>query len=131
MRKHTLLMFFLLIVSIFFLSCSKKDASDNTVMSVPDETIRVKIAPNQSYQLDLSNAGTVSISRQAIHFSVSETMVNNENGIPFYKYIPVTDFTGNDEVVLLSTKTEANNPSGNSAGCPGSSNTNNTSIGTR
>ena len=67
--------------------------------------------------MDLTSAGTVSISKQAIHFLVSEAGVNNETGTPVYKYIPATDFTGNDEVVLASTETVTNYSANNSGGC--------------
>jgi hypothetical protein len=80
--------------------------------------------------MDLSNAGTVSILRQAIHFSVSETIVNNENGSQVYKYIPAKDFTGNDEVLLLSNKSEESHSVSNSGGC-GNSSAYTTSIGTK
>jgi hypothetical protein len=130
MRRLILFPLFSLGWLVFFSSC-KKDPPDTMVISTPDQTINVKIAPNQSYQMDLTNAGTVSISRQAIHFIVSEAIVNNENGIPVYKYIPATDFTGNDEVVLLSTIPVVNYSAGNSGGCPGSNNTYSTSVSTK
>ena len=114
MKKTILLPFFLLAVLVFLSSC-KKESVSNTAASTPDETISVKITPNQSYQMDLANAGTVRISRQAIHFLVSEAR-NNETGTPVYKYIPATDFTGNDEVVLVSTKIVTNYSANNSSG---------------
>jgi len=95
------------------------------------ETITVKIAPNQPYQMDLTGAGTISVIRQAIHFSVSETIVNSENGTQVYKYIPAKDFTGNDEVELISNKTEQDHSASNSGGSCGSSNSYTTSIGTK
>jgi hypothetical protein len=127
MRKLTLLPFFLLGVMVFSLSC-KKESHDMIPLSAPGETLNVKIAPNQSYQLDLADAGTVSISRQAIHFLVSDATANNENGALVYKYIPATDFTGNDEVVLLATKTVVNYTTSNNGGCPASGNGYTTSV---
>lgn len=117
MKKTILLPFFLLAALVFLSSC-KKESVSNTAAPTPDETINVKITPNQSYQMDLTNAGTVSISRQAIHFLLSEARLNSETGAPVYKYVPATDFTGNDEVVLVSTKTVTNySASSNSGGC--------------
>ena len=116
MRKISLLPLFLPAVLVFFSSC-KKESIYNTPASTPDETISVKIAPNQLYLMDLTGAATVSISRQAIHFLVSEAEVNTETGTPVYKYIPATDFIGNDEVVLVSTKTVTNYSANNSGGC--------------
>jgi hypothetical protein len=121
MRKIILFPLFLLGVLIVSPSC-KKESHDKMVLSVPDETVNVKIAPNQSYKMDLADAGTVIISRQATHFLVSEAGVNNESNTLAYKYIPATDFTGNDEVVLLSTKTVTGNYANNSGGCSGGNN---------
>jgi hypothetical protein len=118
MRKINLLLLFLPGVLVFYPSC-KKESHDIMVISTPDETISVKIASNQPYQMDLTDAGIVSISKQAIHFLVSETMVNNETGAPVYKYVPATDFTGNDEIVLLSTKTVADYSTSTGGTCPG------------
>jgi hypothetical protein len=130
MRKLILLLLSLPGVIVFSFSC-KKESRDIPVTSTAGETITVRIAPNQSYQMDLTNAGTISISKQAIHFSISEAIVNNENGTQVYKYIPAKDFTGNDEVILLSNKTEENHSVTNSGGCPGRSNAYTTSIETK
>ena len=130
MRKLILFPILFTGMIMFSFSC-KKESRDLPVTDTDGETINVRIAPNQSYQMDLTNAGTVSISKQAIHFSVSEAIANNETGTQVYKYIPAKDFTGNDEVVLLSNKTEENHSVNNSGGCPGSSNAFTTSIGTK
>ena len=114
MRKLILLPAFLITVCIFFSSC-KKDHPYDRAVSDAGETMHVKIAPNQSYQLDFSGAN-LTISRQAIHFLVSETSLKNENGGLVYKYIPAKDFTGSDEVVFLSTPSQTNNVTGSSAG---------------
>jgi len=50
MKKTILLPFFLLAVLVFLSSC-KKESVSNTAASTPDETISVKITPNQSYQI--------------------------------------------------------------------------------
>jgi hypothetical protein len=132
MKKLILLPLLLLGVMVLSLSC-KKESRETKIKSTPDETINVKIALNQSYQLDMTNDGTVSISRQANHFLVSEAIGNNENGTKGYKYIPATDFTGNDEVLLSSTRTVQNYSPGNSSGCSGSGNSNSytTSVSTK
>jgi len=130
MRKLILLQLLSLAMGVFSFSC-KKESRDVPDTAAAGETINIRVAPNQSYQLDLTNAGTVSISKQAMHFSVSEAMVNTENGTQVYKYIPAIDFTGNDEVVLLSNKTEENHSVSISSGCPGSSNAFTNSMGTK
>ncbi len=129
MRKLILLPILLAGMIVFSLSC-KKESRDNLVPSATGETFNVRIAPNQSYEMDLSNAGTVSIIKQASHFSVSETIVNSENGGQVYKYIPAKDFTGTDEVFLMANKSEESHSVSNSGGC-GSSSAYTTSIGTK
>jgi len=129
MRKLILFSLFLPAVLVFFSSCKK--SSDSMTPFNPDQTVSVKIIPNHSYQLDLSNAGAVSISRQAIHFLVSEAIMSNENGTLVYKYTPAIDFTGNDEVVLLATKTATSSSADYSGGCPGSNTNSTTSTTTK
>jgi len=129
MRKLILLPVLFTGMIIFSFSCKK--GSHDMVTDTDGETINVKIAPNQAYQMDLTGAGTISILRQAIHFSVSETIVNSENGTQAYKYVPAKDFTGNDQVELLSNKTEGSSSANNSGGCTGSGNSNTTPIGTK
>jgi hypothetical protein len=129
MRKLILLPILLAGIIVFSLSC-KKESLDNLVPSTSGETINVRIAPNQSYEKDLTNAGTVSILRQAIHFSVSETIVNIESGGQVYKYVPAKDFTGTDEVLLMANKSEESHFGNDSGGC-GSSSAYTTSIGTK
>ena len=121
MRKPYFLPVLLPVLMVVFLSC-KKESVTTLAPAAPGETIAVKIAPNQSYMLSLPEANNVSISRQAAHFSVSEALVNAENGSPTYRYIPAADFTGNDEIVLISSKTMINySASGNGACGSGSS----------
>jgi len=128
MRKLILLPILFAGMIVFSLSC-KKESGDSLVPPSVDETFNVRIAPNQSYEMDLSNAGTVSIVKQATHFSVSETIVNSESGGQVYKYIPAKDFTGTDEVLLMATKS-AESHSVNNSGC-GNSSAYAASIGTK
>lgn len=100
-----------------FVSCKKDIGIDNSP-STPDETINVRIAANQSYSLDLGNTINVSITRQASHFLLSETLINNETGNRIYNYIPSDGFAGNDEVVLLAAPASTNSVSENNSGCP-------------
>jgi hypothetical protein len=104
MRKKHSSSLLLLVLIVSFLSCKKE--SVNMLSPVgPGETIAVKIAPNQSYILNLPDLSNLSINRQAAHFSVSETLANAENGSFSYRYIPAADFTGADEITLVSSKT--------------------------
>jgi len=128
MRKIYFLPLLLPALMVVFLSC-KKESINTLAPAIPGETIAVKIAPNQSYILSLPEASNLSISRQAAHFSVSEALVNTETGIPSYKYIPATDFTGNDEILLVSSKPIINYSSSGSGAC-GSGNSDSKTSGT-
>ena len=90
------------------LSCSKnaKDNFSRSTPVVPDRIVTAKIAPGQTYTLTIGNSGDVSINKQAAHFLISETGIDEKNGSIIYKYIPASGFTGIDEV-LLSHKTES------------------------
>ncbi len=116
----------LLCISVFQ-SCSKESA--NALITIPPaNAINVTIAPNQSYELNLNSLGIVSISKQASHSQVSETVLDTKSGFIVYKYVPVADYTGVDEVILSSTKTIINS---NSEGCHSNHNNNdNTSYNT-
>lgn len=129
MRKLILLPILLAGMIVFSLSC-KKESRDNLVPSTSGETINVRIAPNQSYEKDFTNAGTVSIVKQATHFSVSETIMNIESSGQVYEYIPAKDFTGTDEVLLMANKSEESHFVNDSGGC-GNSSAYTTSIGTK
>lgn len=91
---------------VLLLSCSKnsKDSFSPTTAK-PDRIITAKVAPGQTYVLEVAIKGNLSITRQAAHYSVSETGIA-ENGHLVYKYMPAVGFNGADEV-LLSHSTEA------------------------
>jgi hypothetical protein len=113
MRKLFLFSAVLLGFLIVFQSCSKQSPAI-AVAPISTNVINATIAPNGSYQLPIENSGTVSISRQASHFQVSQADVD-KSGFVVYKYTPVTDYTGTDEVVLSNTRTSIVTGSG----CPG------------
>ena len=94
------------------LSCSKnaKDSFSRSTPAMPDQIIKAKVAPGQTYSLSIANSGDVSISKQAAHYLVSETAIDEKNGSIIYKYIPTSGFTGNDEVLLShSPESSVNN----------------------
>ncbi len=98
-----------------FLSCSKnaKDSFSRSTPAMPDQIINAKVAPGQTYSLSIANSGDVSISKQAAHYLLSETAIDEKNGSIVYKYIPASGFTGHDEV-LLSHRTESSVSNNNS-----------------
>lgn len=94
----------LLGVLVLLQSCSKESQSDMLVAPSP-KIINARIAPNETYLLNLDNMYDVKVYKQATHFKTSQTETDLKSGLPVYKYIPAADFTGEDEVVLSSTKT--------------------------
>ncbi len=99
-------------------SCTKQSSSD-LYTPAPDEIIYAKIAPGQTYSLNLNSMGSVSITKLGVHFSVSEIIAANENTSAVYKYVPAAGFSGSDEVMLNSSFTSiaynsgCNNNNGN------------------
>jgi hypothetical protein len=85
-------------------SCSKEVAA-NIVQTAPDQTINATVSADNAYTLNVAELGEVSISRQALHFDVSQIEIEAKDRTPVYKYIPATGFTGTDEVELFSSKT--------------------------
>jgi hypothetical protein len=118
MRKLSILPL-LAITALLFNSCKKQIAQSPPVVTAQTfgETVSVKIAQGESYTFSFSQAGNVTISRQAAHFSVSETQQTEGN--PLYKYTPVANYAGEDEVVLQfdrSSSASASTDAG-SSGC--------------
>lgn len=89
---------------VLLLSCSKssKDSFSRSTAATPDRIVNAKIAFGQSYTLSVATSGNVNINKQAAHYLVSETGID-ENGSLVYKYVPASGFKGNDEVILLHT----------------------------
>jgi len=119
MRKIHFLPMLLLVLMVSFLSC-KKESINNTLSSSPantGEAIAVKITANQSYVFNQPDASNLSINRQASHFSVSEAVANTETGGFSYRYVPAADYTGVDEISLISSKTIINYSSSGESGC--------------
>jgi hypothetical protein len=113
MRKLFLHPAVLLCVLIVFQSCSKQYATE-TVAPASTSVVNATVAPNGSYQLPIDNSGivTISISRQASHFQVSQTELDSRTGFIVYKYVPAVDYRGTDEVLLSTTKTSVVTGSG-------------------
>jgi hypothetical protein len=128
MRKITCSSIFLLGLLALITSCKKDSFNERQSATTINQTVSAKIAANQSYQMDLTDAGNVSISRQASHYSVSQTAMDNAKGGTAYTYIPAKDFIGTDEVVLLASKTVVNTSYNNGGGCHSGSNASTSSI---
>ncbi|MEO8766703.1 MAG: hypothetical protein ABI416_20540 [Ginsengibacter sp.] len=118
MRKLFVAPVYLLGILGVFQSCSK-ESPVNAVAPARSNVVNATVATNGIYQLPVENSGTVTISRQASHFQLSEAALDSKSGVMVYKYIPAANYSGIDEVVLSNTKTNVN--SGGS-GCPNNHN---------
>lgn len=99
MRNLYTAAFKFLFLSLISLSCSKQSTKELVAPASPT-VINALIAPNQSYQLNVANPGTVNIEKQASHYMISTTLTDEKSGGLLYQYLPSQDFTGQDEVVL-------------------------------
>ena len=90
---------FTLLFSLILISCSKQSTKELVAPASPT-IINALIAPNQSYQLNVTNPGAVSIEKQASHYKISATLTDEKSASLLYQYVPSQDFTGQDEVVL-------------------------------
>jgi hypothetical protein len=84
-------------------SCSK-EIPDKIVQTLPDETINATVSADNAYALNIASLGDVKISRQAVHFAVSQIGIDVKDRTPVYTYVPAAGFTGTDEVELFSSK---------------------------
>jgi hypothetical protein len=69
------------------------------------EQKNIVLAPNQSYSLDLGSFGDEEgaiIQQQAVHYSISS--VERTTSTANYRYQPATDFTGDDVVIIKSSR---------------------------
>ncbi len=121
MRKLILLSL-LSAAGMTLVSCMKNYA-DNIFKTSSEETMNIKVAPNQPYLLNLGDAAGVTISRAPLHSVISEATINNETMSASYKYQPVSGYLGNDEVLLQTTKTVVDYSSGGSCNYGGGSTT--------
>jgi hypothetical protein len=95
-------------------SCTKQSRDEKTYTS---ETINASVSVSNPYTLNLNNLGNVSISKQAVHYEISQTETESKEGggILLYKYVPKTGYSGNDEVELSVSKTTYS--TGGGGGC--------------
>ncbi len=101
----------LLLALLVFQACTK-EASDKTGATPQDQVINATASVSKPYVLNINDLGSVNISKQAVHFEVSSTETNSNEGIHVYKYVPEKGYAGADEVELLSTKTSYSNDGG-------------------
>ncbi len=97
----SLAVFFCMVIIIP--SCTKESHNDPSPSKVTNQIVNATIPSGQTYIFNPGSSESMTISRQACHYKVSEALNNSETGIINYKYTPVEGFTGLDEVTLNRT----------------------------
>ncbi len=82
------------------------------ITMLPGQSINAAVSPGNPYILNVSNLGSVTILKQAAHFAISQTETDPKDGMLLYKYIPLNNYTGADEVVLSTSKTSYSSGNG-------------------
>ena len=96
LRFALAIMFFL---SFLIQSCNKNNASQKI------QTINATIKSDETYQYSLGSFGDeegASITQQAVHYDTSK--IDRNNALVFYRYKPMSNYTGTDEVEIKSER---------------------------
>ena len=107
---------------VLIISCKKEQLGRSVTPAQPNQSIETSIASGETFTFVAGSTGSLTISKQALHFQISEAM--NENGSVYYNYQPKAGYIGTDEVALMYLS-DAATPgiSSSSTGCPASHNT--------
>ena len=107
---------------VLMISCKKEQVGRSIPSVQPTKSIDASIAPGETFTFVAGTTGSLSVSKQALHFQVSEAL--NENGSVYYNYKPAAGYIGSDEVALMYLSNEAAPViSSVSTGCPASHDT--------
>ncbi|HEV8506774.1 MAG TPA: hypothetical protein VGQ53_15290 [Chitinophagaceae bacterium] len=106
---------------VLMISCKKEQVGRSIPSVQPTKSIDASIAPGETFTFVAGTTGSLSVSKQALHFQVSEAL--NENGSVYYNYQPVAGYFGTDEVTLMYLSGAAAPGINTSAGCPASHDT--------
>jgi len=107
----------LLIASVLIVSCKKEQLPNSIKPAQPNQYMNASVVAGETFTFVAGSTGTLSVSKQASHFQVSEAF--NENGSVYYNYKPLAGYIGADEVSLMYVS-DATAPPGlsTSSGCP-------------
>jgi hypothetical protein len=107
----------LLLLSIAIESCSKEQLGRPASPAQLNRSIEASVAPGETFTFVAGTTGSLSVSKQALHFQVSAAL--NENGSVYYNYQPEAGYIGTDEVTLMYlSDAAAPGIAGSSGGCP-------------
>jgi hypothetical protein len=98
-------------------SCSKKSQDNFNTQEPINQVLETSVVSGQPYTFNVGTPGSLTVSRQASHFQVSQTGTD-ENGLAIYRYSSTAGYVGADEVALAYSQSVAT--TGNSSGCQGS-----------
>lgn len=116
MKKHYFFQIGLVGILLFFQSCSKESpAHMGTSQPTNPEwvnVINIKLSPNQLYQLAIDKSSTVSIAKQASYYKISQTAADTKSSATIYSYMPATDYSGDDEIMLNISNSESSSTRG-------------------
>ena len=116
MRKRFVYPAALFLLSALIVSCKKEQLGNALTPAQPNESIDANVASGETFTFVAGSTGTLSVSKQALHFQVSEAL--NENGSVYYNYKPAAGYIGTDEVALMYLSDAAAPGVSTSAGCP-------------
>jgi hypothetical protein len=84
---------------VVMLSCKKEQLGRSATVVQPNQYVNASVASGETFTFVAGSTGSLSVSKQALHFQVSEAM--NENGSVYYNYKPAAGYIGSDEVALM------------------------------
>ena len=108
------------LLSVLLVSCKKEQMGNSFVPPQPNQSINASVASGETFTFVAGSTGTLSVSKQASHFQVSEAL--NENGSVYYNYRPAAGYIGSDEVALMYLSNAAAPGISSSTGCPANHN---------
>ena len=110
----------LLFLSVILVSCKKEQLGNSTIPAQPDQYINASVASGETYTFVADANGTLSLSKQALHFQVSEIL--SEEGSIHYNYKPAAGYIGTDKVTLMYLSNASEPGLNTSSGCPANHN---------
>jgi hypothetical protein len=103
---------------LFVISCTKEQLGRSIRSEQPNRSIEASVATGETFTFVAGTTGSLTVSKQALHFQVSQAL--NENGSIYYNYQPKAGYFGADEVTLMYLSGAAAPGISSSTGCPAS-----------
>jgi len=100
------------------ISCTKEQVATAIAPIQPNQSIEANVTPGETFTFVAGTTGSLTVSKQALHFQVSEAL--NENGSIYYNYQPKAGYFGTDQVTLMYLSEAAAPGISTAGGCPAS-----------